>query len=155
MKILFTNADQLTTSKMIELQSKVKQEKPLIIAISEVKHKNKSKRFIDEDYSIQDYNLHPVNLDTDTGRGIVVYTHCSIGKSVTQIDIDESFEEVCALEIRLRGGDLLLFCCCNRSPTTSEFSNDNNDKLIHFLQKIGKTKYSHRCILGGYEDGES
>ena len=40
MKTLFTNADQLTESKMAELQTKIEQEKTLIIAVSEVKSKN-------------------------------------------------------------------------------------------------------------------
>ena len=32
MKLMFTNADQLTTSKMTELRKKIEQEKPVIIA---------------------------------------------------------------------------------------------------------------------------
>ena len=43
MRILFTNADQLTTSKMAELQVKAREEKPHIIAVSEIKLKNPKK----------------------------------------------------------------------------------------------------------------
>ena len=150
MKVLFTNADQMTTAKMVELQTKIKQEKPLIVAISEVKIKNSAKRFSEEDYIIPDYTLHPLNLDNDIGRGIAVYTHRSIEKSVTQISLDESFNEVCALEVRLRAGDLLLFCCYYRSPTPTENSISNNEKLIRLFQKIGKKDYSHRCLLGDF-----
>ena len=46
MKILFTNADQLTTNKMAELQTKIKQEKPLIVAVSEVKLKKLEKTMV-------------------------------------------------------------------------------------------------------------
>ena len=150
MKVLFTNADQMTTAKMVELQTKIKQEKPLIVAISEVKIKNSTKRFSEEDFIIPDYTLHPLNLDNDIGRGIAVYTHRSIEKSVTQISLDESFNEVCALEVRLRAGDLLLFCCYYRSPTPTENSISNNEKLIRLFQKIGKKDYSHRCLLGDF-----
>ena len=33
MKLMFTNADQLTTSKMTELRKKIEREKPVIIAV--------------------------------------------------------------------------------------------------------------------------
>jgi len=68
-KILYTNADQLTTSKMTELKSRIQHENPLIIAICEVKPKNSDKIF---DYTIPGYSLHTVNLDTNIGRGIAV-----------------------------------------------------------------------------------
>ena len=97
---------------MIELQSKVKEENPLIIAISEVKLKNSNKTFQDKDFTIPNYNFHSINLDNNTRRGIV-------NKSVTQISLDENFDEVCALEMRLRGGDKLIFCCCYKNPTTT------------------------------------
>ena len=149
MKVLFTNSDQLTT--LTELKTKIKLENPLIVAVSEVKVKNRTTIMMEEDYIISDYTIHPLNLGNNTGRGIAVYTHNSIEKSVTQISLDERFEEVCALEIRLRGGDLLLFCCFYRSPTHTETSDCNNDKLVQLFQKIGNDKnYSHRCILGDF-----
>ena len=37
MKILFTNADRLTTERMAKLYAKVATEKPLFIAVTEVK----------------------------------------------------------------------------------------------------------------------
>ena len=84
MRVLFTNADQLTTSKMAELRVRVNQEKPHILAVSEVKIKNPRKEHASEDYTISGYSLHPINLDKSSGRGILVYTHSSIDKSVTQ-----------------------------------------------------------------------
>ena len=150
-KILFTNGDQMTTAKFSELQQHIEREKPLIVAISEVKPKNPLKERTKEDYQIPDYELHPVNLlDTDPGRGIAVYTHSSISKSVTQVKLDVKFEEACILEIRLRGGDTLLFACCYRSPTTSSSSESNNSNLNLLLKKIYSNKYSHRCILGDF-----
>ena len=71
-------------------------------------------------------------------------------KSVSQIKPLLSVEETCLLEIRLRGGDLLLFACCYRSPTPSETSNQNNDKLNRFLRCIEKKHYSHWCIAGNF-----
>ena len=150
MKILFTNADQLTESKMTELVAKIDQEKPLIVAVSEVKMKNSSKKRAIEDYQIPNYTLHDVNLTNDTGRGIAVYIHKSIEKSAVEIKLDGKFEESCLVEIRLRGGDVMLFCCCYRSPTASDKSEENNEKLNQLLRTISNKKYSHRCIVGDF-----
>ena len=121
------------------------------MAICEVKPKNSVKERTTEDFQIPDYELHPVNLhNTDPGRGVAVYTHSSISKSVTQVKLDVKFEEACLLEIRLRGGDTLLFACCYRSPTKSPSSETNNTNLNLLLKKIYTSKYSHRCIVGDF-----
>ncbi|MEO2160790.1 MAG: endonuclease/exonuclease/phosphatase family protein, partial [bacterium] len=148
-KIMFTNADQFVPSKMTELRIRIEKEKPLIIAVSEVKPKNSKEHSI-LDYEIPNYTLHPVNLDTDVYRGIAVYSHRSLDKSTVQIDTDSSFEEACLLEIRLRGGDKLLFGCCYRSPTLTQISDQNNKKLNQFLSSISKKTYSHKCIVGDF-----
>ena len=149
-KILFTNADQLTESKMCELVTKISQERPLIVAISEVKPKNSSKERQKEDYQIPNYSLHPINITNTIGRGMAVYTHESIKESVVEINLNTSFEEVCLLEIRLMGGDTMLFGCCYRSPTLTPTSNENNEKLNGLLKIISEKKYSHRCIVGDF-----
>ena len=57
------------------------------------------------------YILHPVNLDKEVGRGLAVLTVAALDKSVNQIDSNLKFEETCLLEVRLGGGDILLFGC--------------------------------------------
>ena len=58
-KIMYTNADQMT--KNIELIKRIEKEKPLIVAVCEVKLKNamNATRF---EYNIPNYTLHSVNL---------------------------------------------------------------------------------------------
>ena len=102
------------------------------------------------DYTIPGYSIHPVNLDVQTGRGIAVFTHESIDKSVIQFKPDLNFEEACILEIRLRGGDMMCFGCIYRSPTTTENSAGNNDNLNKLLQQITTKKYSHICLVGDF-----
>ena len=149
MNIMFTNADQLTTVKMTELNKRVMQEKPMVIAICEVKPKN-SKERAEQDYIIPGYSFHPLNLDSDTGRGVVIYTHSSLDKSVIQVIPELGFEEACLLEIRLRGGDSLLFGCFYRSPTPTSTSDKNNDNLNHLLRRISDKHYSHTCLVGDF-----
>ena len=147
--ILYTNADQLTASKMTELKKLVERKKPLVIAVCEVKPKNTCERS-KKDYEIPNYTLHPINLYNNEGRGIAVYTHQSLDKSTIQIRNNQDFQEVCLLEIRLRGGDTLLFGCCYRSPTTTDTSNANNDNLIRLMKCVSLKKYSHICIVGDF-----
>ena len=150
MDILFTNADHLNKEKMSELRQQINTMKPQVVAISEMKPKNNSKKLTAQDYAIPGYTLHPRNLEEDKGRGIAIYTHNAIDKSVHQIQLESRFEEACLLEIRLRGGDVLLFGCIYRSPTPSNSSVQNNEDLNNLLKIISKKEYSHRCIVGDF-----
>ena len=147
--VLYTNADQLTSSKMNELKKLVEIKKPMIIAVCEVKPKTQREQSL-KDLEIPNFNLHHENLNVTKGRGIAIYTHQSIEKSTIQIKSTIDFEEACLIEIRLRGGDMLLFGCIYRSPTTTEKSNANNDNLISLLKCISSKKYSHVCIVGDF-----
>ena len=147
---MFTNADQLTSDKKAELTTIIDREKPMVVAVCEVKPKNSGDGRQLLDYSIPGYSLHPVNLEDDTGRGIAVFTHESIDKSAIQIKPELEFEEACLLEIRLRGGDLMCFGCLYRSPTPSKTSSDNNDSLNNLLRCIREKNYSHICLVGDF-----
>ena len=74
--ILFTNADQLTTAKMSELQARIT---PHYAKLSPRMRRNvilwKTTRY--------QGSIHSVNLEcNDSGRGIAVYTHSSLDKSI-------------------------------------------------------------------------
>ena len=149
MKVMYTNADQLTSTKKSELVKQIEKEQPLVVAVCEAKPKNARERSL-KDYEIQNFTLHPVNLENTDGRGIAVYTHESIGKSTIQVIPNSGFQEACLLEIRLRGGDLLLFGCCYRSPTVSDSSAENNAALNKLFRYISLKKYTHVCLTGDF-----
>ena len=151
-RIMYTNADQLTTSKKPELIKKIETHKPMIVAICEIKPKN-SKDYSLLDYEIPNYTLHQINLDTDVGRGIACYTHESINRSVIQVKPEVICNEVCMLELRLRGSDSLLIGCCYRSPTKTVSSTENNSKLNEFLKWASEKNHSHKCIMGDFNYG--
>ena len=150
-KVLFTNADQFTHAKKNELQQRIITEKPMIIAVSEVKIKN-GKEMTETDYNIEGYTINPVNLETSSniGRGIIIYTHNSLEKSTIQIKMDSKFNEACILEIRLRGGDTLIFGCIYRSPTPTQDSAVNNENLNRLLKTICTKSHSHVCLVGDF-----
>ena len=51
LNVMFANADQLTSSKKVELMKRIEKEKPLVIAICEIKPRNTKERDI-QDYTI-------------------------------------------------------------------------------------------------------
>ena len=116
--VMYINADQFITMKKLELLDFVERKKPHIIAICEVKPKIPRER-TELDYVIPGYSLHQVNLDSNIGQGIIIYIHSSIDNGIIQVNPDIKFSEVCLLEIRLCGGDNLLFGCFHKSPTTT------------------------------------
>ena len=145
LNVMFANADQLASSKKVELMKRIEKEKPPVIAICEIKPKNTKERDI-QDYTIPDYSIYAVILDPNdtTGRGLAVYTHKSIHKSTIQIQPEHDFEEACLLEIRLRGGDTLIFGCFYRSPTPTINSEGNNEKLDSLLRSVrGRNTATH------------
>ena len=149
LKILFTNADQLTSSKIIELKQLINQEKPSIVAVSEMKLKRKDDRTIQE-YNLDNFTLYHCNLDNNRGRGINVYIHTSIQHCVAVVE-NESFKESCLLEIKSGRRDTMMFGCFYCSPTTDISSDQNNESLILLIDSICKTKeYSHKCLLGDF-----
>ena len=134
-------------SKKEELCNLITSDKPMIVAVSEVKPKNAREREA-LDYSIPVFSMYSVNIKpSEPGRGIVVFAHDSIEKSVIEIKPEIKFV---LLEVRLRGNDNLLFGCFYRSPTTSVISESNNECLNQLLQSLWKKKYSHICFVGDF-----
>ena len=74
--VWYTNADVLTQDKKRELRVHITQEKPHIIAVTEV---NPSARcFQQQDYQILNYVMFYVNVGV---KGVVVFMHTSLEKS--------------------------------------------------------------------------
>ena len=147
--IMYINANQFTTMKKSELLEFVERRKPHIIAICKVKPKIPREQ-TELGWVIHGYSLHPVNLDSTIGRGIIIYIHSSINSCVIQINPGIKFSEVCLLEIRLRGGDNLHCGCFYRSPTTTSTSQKNNSNSNNLLKYLSGKKYSHQSFVGDF-----
>ena len=145
-KIMYTNADILTSNKREELVQKVIEEVPLIICITEVLPKNPECERTEDDYKIENYKMRH-NLESN-GRGMIIYLHESIIKSVVKVESPVAFEELILLEVRLLAGDKLLLGLCYRSGSKSSTSDVNNALLNEFITYVGRSNYSHKCILG-------
>ena len=109
MKIIYTNADQLTAMKKQELEELVSQSQPHIIAVYEIKPKNGKKQLI-QDYSFDGYSVtYQTNGINKTGRGIIILVHKSISHHVLQVIATIKYEEVCLLEFKLKNKRLINF----------------------------------------------
>ena len=144
---MYTNADQLTTSKKSELIESIERIQPQIIAICEVKPKNGSER-TELDYQIPNYTMYSTNLLNNTGRGIVIYVIATMVSCISELSSPIDFQEVCLLEIKLKDNDKLLFGCFYRSPTPSMNIEGNNDKLNSLLKNLAYRNFSHLCFVG-------
>ena len=153
-KILYCNADILTSDKKNELILDTKKQHPHIIAICEVKPKNGALRQLHE-YEFDQYKIvSHTNMEGTTGRGVVILAHSSIYHLIT--DVNQSvnhveFNEACIIEVRMSGNESMVFACIYRSPTKNDMSIENNTKLNTLIRDISSTKkYSHKCFVGDF-----
>jgi len=146
--VAYTNADTLTADKLTELKARILNIHPHIIAVTETKPKHFKER--DEaDYIINDYTAHLCHIMPNHDRGIIVYTHKSLDKSITRIKATSVFKEATLLEIKLQRGDKLIFGCFYRSPNSS---NENNNQLADLIRSLSRS-YSHVCLVGDFNFG--
>ena len=88
------------------------------------------------------YVMFYVNVGVKGRRGVVVFVHTSLEKSVSSIDIVSEFEETLWLSLKLKASDCLLFGVIYRSPSSSESNNSAlNDNSGHTVYR------SHPSIL--------
>lgn len=141
MSCLYTNADCLT-NKMPELKLHVKNSKPKIIGITEVKPKHFRYNLQNCELAIENYEMLSSN---NVGRGASLYIHESI--QAVQVDFNSKFEEAVWTSIKLVDGDKLLEGCIYRSSSGTE---DNDEELRKLLHEVSNKGYRHLLIMGGF-----
>ena len=137
--IIYINADQFTTMKKSELLEFVERKKPQIIVICEVKPKI-PREPTELDYVMPGYSVHPVNLDSNIGRGILIYIHYSIDNCVIQSILTSSLVKHAHSK----------YAYFYRSPTTTSTSGKNNANLNNLLKYLSGKKYSQQCFVGDF-----
>ena len=140
----YTNPDMLA-NKMGELESYIKEYKPLIIGIAEVKPKHSRYVPNESTYSIDGYSTFHKNINNRIGRGVILYVHKSL--LAEEVIVQSDFEEFVCVEIKLQKNDKLLACVIYRSDSGTELNNSNLNKL---MTQIADMKYSHKLIMGDF-----
>jgi hypothetical protein len=146
--IYFANVNILT-NKMDELKMFVMENKPMIIALSEVIPKNYRFRPLPIEFKLEGYHLYS-NIDQNQVRGLCVYVHESVSHSQILLDIglDLVFSEF--ILIRFHLGVLqesFLLAFIYRSPNSSLGNSQKLNLLFHHLAGFN-TKY--KLFLGDF-----
>lgn len=101
---------------------------PDIIAITEVKLKNRRIQQSPSEFSINGYNIYSSGLTEDGKRGIIIY--CRTNLKVNEIVITDDFSECLAIEIKLDRKESIYLYSMYRSPNSGEQNNRNLNDLI-------------------------
>ena len=146
---MLTNADSLS-NKTTELRSRTKnmEKQPDIIAITEVKPKNARFILSNADYKIEGYEAHTHNLDSGTGRGIIIYVKSKL--NVLILNFTTAFTEHLGIQIRLVNRELLTFACIYRSPNSTD---ENNEQLTALIHQLDQTNSAYKLLVGDFNYG--
>ena len=140
----YTNADSLN-NKMDELKQRIQgaTKKPEIIVITEVKLKNRRVQHNEAEFNIEGYEIFSTKLQSDSGRGIIMYTESSM--CVNEVNINSDFNECLAIQIKLQRNKYVYIYAVYRSPNSDE---NNNTKLNEMIESIAETNRSDFVIIG-------
>ena len=139
-----TNADVLTNEKILELKTRLQEEQPHIIAITEVRPKNWKHEISLAQYKLPGYNMEGINLDEDVGRGMLIYIKDTMRYNMLDLQ-NIVFNEAIACEIQLQGKNTLIFCSVYRSPNSTE----ENDIGLHNLLYTLSTQAQGNLVITG------
>jgi len=141
--VLYTNADSLH-NKINELKLIISsfQYKPSLIAITEVKHKNKWQTSLSE-LALSGYDLYSNDLDSSS-RGIIVYVSKNIKSK--QIYSNNTALEHLILEIEFNHARLVVTTMYH-SPSST---NENNDAINHLISEICNQHVGNNLIIGDF-----
>lgn len=95
------------------------------------------------EFNIDGYNLQSCNIENDTGRGVILYTHVS--QDVTPLTPKTQFQEPVWLEIKLNKFEKMIVGCIYRSDSETK---ENNEKLKGTPKGDGEHE-SHSFINNG------
>ena len=87
LKIMFTNVDTLTQSKLQELTLRDDEDaQPIILVVQEVKPKSYSRDIQLSEYNIEGYEMLPLNISNNsTGRGMIIYAKDNVKYSPCEL----------------------------------------------------------------------
>ena len=150
LRIMYTNADQLTREKLSQLISRVSDQKPHIVLVNEIKPKNTTKQWNALDFGLPNFTPHPVNIDSKNGRGLITYVNSALDNHVTKLEVEDPLSsEVCWLSISLRGNDKLLLGHIYRNPSHPDNHEALRKHISSTLHNLGKA-HTHHCICGDF-----
>ena len=126
-------------NKFSELELRIGDEKPHIIAINEVKPKKPLCDITAAELSLAGYKMYTTNITEKTGRGIVIYVDEALESE--EANIISLFEEYICIEINLQNPSKLLFGSENGKT-------ENNTELLKLIKTVSDTNYKLITVVG-------
>ena len=130
-------------NKLNELELRIRDEKPHIIAINEVKPNNPLSDITAAELSLAGYKMYTKNITEKTDRGIVIYVDEALESE--EANIISLFEEYICIEINLQNASKLLFGCIYRSD---KGKTENNTELLKLMKTVSDTNYKLITVVG-------
>jgi len=145
--VWYTNADGFINKRSeLSLLLNNVDEKPHIIAITEVKPKNTKYPLLASELSISGYNHFSAYIEGPKGRGIVIYVDCRL--KATQLEIPVNFQENLLLEItNVKKNINLLFGAIYRSPNSTA---QNDLELNEVIKYVNKKHTGSKIFVGDF-----
>jgi hypothetical protein len=141
----YTNADSLL-NKLAEFKTIIQNNKPQIIAITELKPKTNRFTLAPVEISIPGYDQFHSNLEPGRDRGCILYVKKELNPNIYPVDSDHTDAAWC--EVSLLNNDKLLIGCVYRSPNSTP---DDNKKLNTMLEKVlSSAQHSHILLVGDF-----
>ena len=147
-KCIYTNADQLR-NKLSEFQIRIRDQKHTIVGVTEVKAKNSKTKPLPSEYKMEwssDYNIFHANLESNEGRGLIMYIHNSLQAS--EIKMETSFDENLFVKIEINQTEKALVGLVYRSPSNN--TTEQHEKLRSLIAEASNLKYDHQLIMGDF-----
>ena len=141
----YTNADQFP-NKFSEFQTRIRDTKPKVIGITEVKAKNYKQN--QAEYTMEwvdEYNMFSINIDNDTRRGMLLYVHKTL--SASEVKLITEFQENVFVEIATNQRETMLVGLTYRSESGTE---ENNRNLRSIIDEANNKKCTHCIIMGDF-----
>jgi hypothetical protein len=158
--VMYSNVDSLL-NKRLELSTRIQEEHPDIIALTEIYPKNFDHSALDMcELSIEGYDERIGLPGKESNRGVILYIKSTIGSlrvdSLTQHPYSESVwanmsfngDKPGEIESGDKPGDTLLIGCVYRSPERSSI--ENNHKLLDLINKASELNYKYVLVMGDF-----
>ncbi len=145
--VMYTNADSLK-NKFTEFQVRVQLLKPKIIAVNEVKPKHSKYVPTHAEFNLDDvydYDITPLNISNNVGRGMLLYTCKDL--DAKEVTMDTTFSENIFVKVKLTSEDTLLIGLIYRSDSGAD---ENNVKLRKLISEATAKGFSHILIMGDF-----
>jgi hypothetical protein len=149
--IEYTNADVLT-NKLDELEGRVKNKWPHVIAVNEVKPKNmEGKKYKLSEFSFlkEKYEIYGNNIENKKGRGQIMYVDKMFRPD--EVHLETVSDEILVVNLLDKDDKVTTMALVYRSPSSTP---ENNRKINQAIGELSKLRTNNLVIMGDFNHKE-